>query len=255
MQSIVPLENIPNLLAAFAKINHYFPSFIKELPCDVTNPRDFCIRCLLEMIRGTSKNVHSFLAPESLKDAQILLRTQIERFIKLKKACDDPLFAKNYIEETEKSRLKFVRIAVNDEPEAKGNPLYDSLKKVVNREMLETLDAAVKENVQEKSIWLLAKETGLLHEYYLPYRFYSEPTHAAAAELDDCFIMENDNPIFIPYGSRKIEELPPTIMLAMHITLEAASIAAQYKGINITQKLQELRIVHNEEPTTFVKNQ
>lgn len=121
--------------------------------------------------------------------------------------------------------------------------------------MLETLDAAVKENVQEKSIWLLAKEAGLLHEYYLPYRFYSEAVHAAATELDDCFIIENNNPVFIPYGSRKGEELPPSIMLAMHITLEAASIAAQHKGIDIAQKLQELRIVHNDDPITFVRNQ
>src|SRR5690606_20001764 len=99
MQNIAPPKDPPSLLAAFTRINHYFLCFIENFPCDITNSRDFCIRCLLEMIRGTSKNIQSLLPPESLKDVHILLRTQIERFIRLKKLFDDPLFPHIYIEE------------------------------------------------------------------------------------------------------------------------------------------------------------
>ncbi|MBX9744290.1 MAG: hypothetical protein K2X08_03655 [Chlamydiales bacterium] len=244
------MNNFINLLSSFTESNLFFQSFLEKLPCDVSDPRDFCINCLLEMIRGTSISIESLLKKKSLKDSQVLLRPQIERFIKLKKLCDDPNFAQIYINETQGNRLKYIRNAVENTPEAKDNPLYDSLKKVVTKEDLASLQEEVKKNGPEISLWELARQTGLLHEYYLPYRFYSDPSHAASAELDDCFSVTNREIILIPYGSNQQEELPPTLMLAMHIILEAASITAQFKKMDIAERLRKLRVIqgHTNQP-------
>jgi hypothetical protein len=61
MQNIAPPKDPPSLLAAFNRANLYFLYFIENFPCDMINSRDFCIRGLLEMIRGTSKNVQNLL--------------------------------------------------------------------------------------------------------------------------------------------------------------------------------------------------
>lgn len=237
------MENFANLLTAFRNTNLFLQNFLDNLPCNPSSAQDFCINCILDMIRGTSINVEDLLRKRSLKDAQILIRTQIDRFIKLKKLCDDPEFAYTYIEETQRNRLKYIKNAFTDAPEAKNNPLYDSLNEVVTHEMLATLEEDVKTNGPEISLWELARQTDLLHQYYLPYRFYSDPVHAASVELDDCFLKRGDEIVLIPYGSNKQEELPTTLMFAMHITLEATSITAQFKNMDITEQLRDLRTI------------
>lgn len=237
------MENFANLLTAFKKTNSFLQNFLDNLPCDISDPQDFCINCILDMIRGTSITVEDIMNKRSLKDAQILIRTQIDRFIKLKKLCDDTDYARKYINETQGNRLKYIKNAVLDTPEAKDNHLYNSLKKVVTEEMLALLEEDVKANGPELSLWELARQADLLHQYYLPYRFYSDPVHAASAELDDCFLKRGDEIVLIPYGSNKQEELPPTLMFAMHITLEATSITAQFKKMDITEQLKELRTI------------
>lgn len=237
------MENFTNLLTAFGNTNSFLQNFLDNLPCNVSCPQDFCINSILDMIRGTSINAEDLLRKGSLKDAQILIRTQIDRFIKLKKLCDDPQFAQKYIEETQRNRLKYVKNAVTNAPEAKDNPIYNSLKEVVTQEMLTILEEEVRANGPEISLWELARQTDLLHQYYLPYRFYSDPVHAASAELDDCFFKKGDEIVLIPYGSNKKEELPSTLMFAMHIALEAMSITAQFKKKDITKQLRELRTI------------
>lgn len=237
------MENFANLLTAFRNTNLFLQNFLDNLPCNISDPQDFCINCILDMIRGTSITVEDLMNKRSLKDAQILIRTQIDRFIKLKKLCDDADYARKYINETQGNRLKYIRNAFLNTPEAKDNPLYNSLKKVVTQEMLALLEEDVKANGPELSLWDLARQTDLLQQYYLPYRFYSDPVHAASAELDDCFLKRGDEIVLIPYGSNKQEELPTILMFAMHITLEATSITAQFKKMDITKQLKELRTI------------
>lgn len=241
------MDNLTNYLDELDSANCFFESFNNDLSIDDFSSQDLCIHCILNMMQGTNVTIKNILRERSLKDAQILLRTQIERFIKLKNLCDDQNFAQRYINESQKTRLIFIKNAIENNPEAKGNPLYDPLKEIVTQEILEELSKDVEENGSEISLWALAKQTNLLHQYYLPYRFYSATVHANSSELDDCFFKNGNKIVLIPYGSNKKEELPITALFALHIILEAMSIVAQLKGLDIKENLLKLRTVPGHE--------
>ncbi len=224
------------------KINKFAKEFIHELPCDIIDPQDFCMNCFLDMIRGTAETITDLMKRRRVKDSQILLRTQIERFIKLKKICDDSSYAQKFINKTQARRLKYMQIAMDNGEEAHNNRHYQALKNVIKPEEYEQLKEEVDQQDPEPSVWYLAKETGLLVDHYSTgFRFFSEVTHCDSAELDDCFFLEKGEIVLIPYGSRNCEDLIPTILYSNYIMLESLSIVSQIKKIDIANKLMILR--------------
>jgi len=148
------------------KANEFFQKFFDDFPYDIINPRDFCIKCFLGMLQGTSVTIKNLLADKNLKDAQILLRTQTERFIKLKKFCDDANFPLQFINQSQRQRLKFMEIALGNSEETRNNPYYAELKKVLNTDDVERLRKEVSQMPPAPNVWDLAKETNLQSDYY-----------------------------------------------------------------------------------------
>lgn len=234
-------------IKASKRVNSYFKKFLKILPCNINDPRDVSITGILDMLRGTALNIEDLIKKKSLKDAQILIRTQTERFIKLKKLCDDPKFPLEFIRESERARLKYINIASSNLDEGKENPHYAGLKKATEGDLAESLKVVVAELDPEKSIWLLAKEAGLLHGYYSTfYRLFSEVSHCASGELDDCIAVREDNELqFVPYGFNCQDGLVPAILLSARFIVESMSVVSQIMELNIQNDLDDLRIWEN----------
>lgn len=236
------MENYSTLLTEFRNVNAFTQTFLEGLPCDINDLQDLCVNSFLEMIRSSNSTLELIFRFKYLKDAQIIIRTQIERLIKLKKLSADPDFVIKFINQTQGWRLRFAEIAIQDTPEAKGNPLYDALKQAIDSKLVEELKNDKKSNGDELSLWEIARQAGLLQQYYLPYRLYSDPAHAAAVELDDCISEQEGEISLIPYGSKKLEDLPETLMLAINIALNSICIVGHFKGINVEEQLKKWKL-------------
>lgn len=233
-----------NIIEKAEKINSFIENFINELPCDMSDPQDFCMNSILDMLRGTGITITKLIKNECVKDSLILLRTQIERFIKLKKICDESEYALIFICETERQRLKYIEIAMSNGDEVRNNPHYEALRKVLKKEDYEKLKESVSKQEKEKNIWELAKETGLLIDYYSTgYRFYSEPAHCSPSQLDDCLTEVNGQIILVPYEKQSLGELLTALMLSCHLLLEGISIVSQIKKIDVKSQIDNLRIL------------
>ena len=231
-----------DFLARSEIINNYALKFTEELPCDINNAQDFCINSLFDMIRGTALTITSLIKVKSAKDSLILLRTQIERFIKLKKLCDDSSYAQEFINQTERQRLKYIEIAMSNGDESRNNPHYQALKNIIDEKDFEKLKASVSEQNPELPTWELAKQTGFLTDYYSTgYRFYSEVVHCSSSQLDDCLCKKDGKILLVPYESQSLDELLPAIMLSSHILLESISITSQVKRIDVKNEISKLR--------------
>lgn len=241
--------DLDELINATKVVNLFFEDFITKLPCYTDSPQSLCANCLLEMIRGTGRTIADLLEKEHSKDAQILLRTQLERFIKLKKICDDPDFAIQFIWQTQRLRLKFIEFAKGNGEEFLNNPHYSGLKDIVTDAEVDSLRKEVASYPRTPEIWLLAKQTGLLEDYYsTAYRIFSEVAHCESSELDDCFYLEDKEIVLSAYGSRRTEDVVPALKLSNHIILESVSIVSQIKEIDISEKYIELRELLGSKP-------
>lgn len=239
------MNNFDSVISLSREINAFLEKFLDELPCDFEDPTSVCISCLLEILRGTAHTVTDLLARKIVKDAQILLRTQVERFIKIKKTCDDPDFSRDSINQTQRSRLKYMEFAIGNignKEEFKNNNFYQELSKRIDSDKLEELRKEVKQYPENPSIWQLAKETGLLQNLYsTAFRFYSEVVHCASTELDDCLHLEGDKPILVTYDSKNSSDIIPSILLSCHIVLESVSEVSQITKTDISSRYNQLR--------------
>lgn len=226
------IQNSENYFRLLKKINKHSHLLKFQLNIHKDNIQQLTAALLFISLNDSLSSIYLLTSKGLLSDSNVILRSMLEKTIKLKYICKTYENAWEYIYRSETNRLKLMNVILNN-PEV----FSEEVKKGISNLMRDQLKKEIEEKgiPKEKRIEELAKQTNMEIYYHNVYRITSSDVHSDFKSIEKKMFFNEENEVV----SINWMSLPDNITQDVEATLFTA-ISLVCHGIETINDLFEI---------------
>lgn len=163
--------------------NKYVHNLKFKIKVNNQNAQEILTSTLCISLLESLSSIYILLSSGLITDSKVILRSMLEKTIKLKYIVLSYENAIEYIQQDEINRLKFMNVILND----KSNSFNKAIKENVSQQERDLLRKKIEEQdiPKPKSLEFLAEKTGMISYYNYVYRILSSNVHSDSRSIED----------------------------------------------------------------------